>query len=133
MLIDTSFDFRTDASGRDPDAYSATLCRYHKLPWSRKLPSGTLFNLEVSRRHGAYALHHRSELGEFFLTSDSITHTYTRWSALKHITGLFSEEENEVFRRLGYTIGGMVVFPGNQIDGKQTINGGPRMPLEDQG
>jgi hypothetical protein len=123
MLIDTSFDFRTDASGRDSDAYSATLCRYHKLLWSRVLPNGALFNLEDSRLHGKYALRHRSELGEFCLTSDSITHTYTRWSSLKHITGSFSEEENEAFRTLGYTIGGMLVFPGNQVDGKQTING----------
>jgi hypothetical protein len=123
MLIDTSFDFRRDAGGKDPDAYSVTLSRYHKLLWSRVLPSGALFDLEVSRRHGAYALHHRSELGEFSLTSDSIIHTYTRWSKLKHITELFDEEENEAFRTLGYTIGGMLVFPGNQIDRKQTING----------
>src|SRR5580700_8393418 len=100
MLIDTSFDFRTDASGRDPDGYSVTLCRYHKLLWSRVLPNGALFNLEVSRRHGKYALLHRSELGEFCLTSDSITHTYTRWSALKHITELFPEADNEAFRTI---------------------------------
>jgi hypothetical protein len=123
MLIDTSFDFRADASGKDPDAYGFTLCRYHKLLWNRVLPSGALFDLEVFRRAGVYALYHRSKLGEYFLTSDSITHTYTRWSALKRITGLFSEEENETFRTLGYTIGGMLVFPGNRIDGKQTING----------
>ncbi len=40
MLIDTSFDFRTDASGKDPDAYSPTLRQYHKLLWSKALPSG---------------------------------------------------------------------------------------------
>jgi hypothetical protein len=123
MLIDTSFDFRRDAGGKDPDGHSVTLCRYHKLLWSRVLPSGALFDLEVSRRHGAYVLHHRSELGEFSLTSDSITHTYTKVPKLKHITELFSEEENEAFRTLGYTIGGMLVFPGNRIDRKQTING----------
>ena len=42
---------------------------------------------------------------------------------MKHIVGLFSEEENETFRTIGYTIGGMMVFPGNKVDGKQTING----------
>ena len=42
--------------------------------------------------------------------------------SLKHITGLFSEEENEAFRAIGYTIGGMMVFPGNRIEGKWTIN-----------
>src|SRR5688500_10206575 len=31
MVIDTSFDFRTDACGKDPDAHSPTLRRYHKL------------------------------------------------------------------------------------------------------
>ncbi len=68
-------------------------------------------------------LHHRSELGEFFLCSDSVIPTFTRWDSLRHITELFTEEENEAFRTIGYTIGGMMVFPGNRIDGKQTING----------
>ena len=41
MLIDTSFDFRTDTPvGQDPDAYSPTLRQYHKLLWSKALPSG---------------------------------------------------------------------------------------------
>lgn len=42
---------------------------------------------------------------------------------MKHITELFPEEENEAFRTIGYTIGAMMVFPGNRIDGKATING----------
>ena len=74
-------------------------------------------------RHGAYFLHHRSEIAEFSLTSDTIIHSYTRWSRLKHITKLFPEEENEAFRTIGSTIGGRLVFPGNMIEGKQTING----------
>jgi hypothetical protein len=49
--------------------------------------------------------------------------TFTRWVSLRRITGLFPEEENEAFRRISYTIGGMMVFPGNRIDGKQNING----------
>jgi hypothetical protein len=121
MLIDTSFDFRTDASGGDPDTYSPTLQLYHKLLWSKTLPSGRLFNLDDTVR-GAY-LHHSSALGEFFLCSDSIIPTFTRWGSLRRITGQFTEEDNEAFRRIGYTIGGMMVFPGNRIGGKQTING----------
>jgi len=49
--------------------------------------------------------------------------TFIRWTKLKHITGQFPESENEAFMKISYTIGGMMIFPGNKIDGKQTING----------
>lgn len=121
MLLSTSFDFRSDARGRDPDTHSPTLRRYHQLLWSRSLPDGRHFEL-VTTTPNAY-LHHRSVIGEFFLCSDSVIPTFTRWKRLKHLIDLFPEEENEAFRAIGYTIGGMMVFPGNVIDGKQTING----------
>jgi hypothetical protein len=120
MLIDTSFDFRTDADGRDPDKYSPTLRQYHRFLWSKALPSGRLFDLDDTVR-GEY-LHHRSELGEFSLCSDSVIPTFTRWDSMRRITELFTEEENEAFRTVGYTIGGMMIFPGQKVDGKQTIN-----------
>ena len=115
MQIDTSFDFRTDASGKDPDAYSPTLRLYHRLLWSRPLPSGRCFELSETKP-GAYLLH-QSELGKFILSSDSVIPTFTRWKSMKHITGLFPEEENEAFRTIGYTIGGMMIFPANRVDG----------------
>ena len=121
MWIDTSFDFRTDASGRDPDTHSPTLRQYHKLLWSKPLPSGRPFCLSDARR-GAYLYHH-SDLGEFFLCSDSVIPTFTKWRRFRHIAALIPAEHDEAFRRIGYTIGGMMVFPGNRIDGKQTING----------
>jgi hypothetical protein len=121
MLIDISFDFRTDASGKDPDAYSPTLRQYHKHLWSKALPSGQVFDLDDTVR-GVY-LHHRSELGTFSLSSDSVIPTFTKWASLKRITETLTEEEKEVFSALSYTIGGMMVFPTNRIDGKQTING----------
>jgi len=121
MVIDTAFDFRTDASGKDPDAYSPTLRQYHKLLWSKVLPSGRLFELDDTTR-GAY-LFHGSELGKFFLCSDSVIPTFTGWNSMRRITQVFTEEENEAFRTITYTIGGMMVFPEDRIDGKQTING----------
>lgn len=121
VLIDTAFDCRSDASGRDPDKYSSTLRNYHRILWSKPLPSRHVFQLE-DKWPGAY-LHHLSELGEFFLSSDSVIPTFTRWKSLKHIIELFPEEENESFRRKGYSIGGTIVFPSNKIGGKQTING----------
>ncbi len=45
--IDTTFDFRLDTPpGQDPDKFSPTLRRYHKLLWSKSLPSGAIFELE---------------------------------------------------------------------------------------
>lgn len=121
MRIDTSFDVRTDAGGKDPDTHSATLRQYHRHLWSKPLPCGRTFDLDDTVV-GAY-LHHRSDLGEFFLASDSVMPTFTRWKSMSHIVNQFPEEENEAFRTMGYTIGGMMVFPGNRINGKNTING----------
>jgi hypothetical protein len=69
--IDIAFDFRSDTPpGKDPDDCSPTLRRYHKLLWSKKLPSGADFTLDDS---GPNYLYHRSdELGEFFLSSDAV-------------------------------------------------------------
>jgi len=120
MAIDTGFDLRTDAFGKDPDVYSATLRRYHKLLWSKPLPSGAVFSLDDGTP-GVY-LHHRSALGEFSLSSDTVIPTFTLWPALKHITDQLPESENEAFRTMQYTIGGMMVWPGNRIGGRQTIN-----------
>jgi hypothetical protein len=48
--------------------------------------------------------------------------TFLRWPALKPITGQLLESENEAFVTIAYTIGAMMVFPGNQVDRKWTIN-----------
>ena len=70
MQINTAFDFRTEIGpGRDPDAYSPTLRRYHKLLWSKTFPDGRDFTL--SDASWSRYLHHRSDLGEFRMTSDT--------------------------------------------------------------
>lgn len=124
--IDTTFDFRTDAGvtaterRRDPDQHSPTLRRYHRLLWSKPLPSGEQFDL--STMAGVY-LHHRSPLGEFFLASDSIIHTLSGFPAMRDVIAQIPQQDQEAFHRIGYTIGGMMVFPGNRVDGKPTLNG----------
>lgn len=117
--IDITFDFRSDTpKGRDPDAASPTLRRYHKLLWSKPLPGGTAFDLSDSRT-GSY-LHHRSAVGEFFLTSDSVIPSFRK---VPQIKAMIPEAEIEAFNTTSYTMGGMMVFPGNMVDGKMTING----------
>lgn len=63
-MIDITFDFHSDSRGRDPDSYSPTLKKYHKILWSKPLPNGNLFTLKDDKT-GAY-LYHKSDLGEFF-------------------------------------------------------------------
>jgi Family of unknown function (DUF6994) len=120
-MIDTTFDFRSDTPpGLDPDAFSPTLRRYHQLLWSKPLPSGAPFVLDVTIPR---CLHHRSELGEFWLSSDAAIPSFTRWLRMAHVIDQTPEAEREEFVRMTYTIGGMMVFPANQIDRKPTING----------
>lgn len=119
-VIDITFDFRSDTpAGRDPDAFSPTLRRYHQFLWSKPLPSGAPFELDVNTPP---YLHHRSTLGEFCLSSDAVIPTFSRESKLAHIIDQIPEVEREAFNRLGYTIGGMMVFPANRVGRKMTIN-----------
>jgi len=120
--IDTTFDFRSDTpSGKDPDTYSPTLRKYHKLLWSKLLPSGVFFEL-VDTTPRVY-LHHQSVIGEFWLSSDAVVPSFTRESKIAHIIEQIPKEELDFFNTIGYTIGGMMIFPGNRIGRKMTING----------
>ncbi|HMB18970.1 MAG TPA: hypothetical protein VKO41_06600 [Gaiellaceae bacterium] len=120
-MIDITFDFRSDTPpGADPDSSSPTLRRYHQLLWSKPLPNGAPFELDIATPP---YLHHRSELGEFWLTSDAVIPSWSRWRKMAHIIDLISEVEREAFVHTGYTIGAMMVFPGNQVGRKPTING----------
>ena len=47
MTIDINFNFYSDTpKGKDPDTYSPTIRRYHKILWSKTLPNGLIFNLD---------------------------------------------------------------------------------------
>lgn len=120
--IDITFDFRSDTPpGKDPDALSPTLRRYHKLLWSKPLPSGEVFEL-VDTTSRVY-LHHHSPLGEFWLASDTVVPSFTREASMAAIISQIPAEEHDSFNRLGYTIGGMMLFPAQKVDRKMTING----------
>src|SRR5690606_5732494 len=106
-VIDTSFDFRTDTpAGKDPDSHSKTLRRYHKLLCSKSLASVELFVL--SDAIPGHYLHHRSHLGEFSRSSDAGIRTF-KWNA--GIRASNPAANLNAFDTLGYTIGGMMVFP----------------------
>jgi hypothetical protein len=116
--IDITFDFRSDTRpGKDPDAESKTLRRYHKLLWSKPLPSGAAFDLSDKVR-GCY-LRHQSVLGDFSLSSDAVIQTFRKKARIRE---MIPADELEAFNAKGYTIGGMMLFPQNKIDGQLTIN-----------
>jgi len=119
--IDTTFDFQSDTpAGKDPDTYSPTLRRYHKWLWSKPLPNGAKF--ELTDKTPRTYLHHKSEIGEFWLSSDTVIPSFHKERKIKEVITQISDEIKD-FNNLGYTIGGMMLFPGNQVGRKITING----------
>ncbi|MEH6834017.1 DUF6994 family protein [Falsihalocynthiibacter arcticus] len=121
MIIDTQFNVFSDTPlGKDPDKYSPTLRRYHQYLWSKPLPDGNPFTLEIDGS-GSY-LYHGSTLGEFHLSSDAISNTHRHVARMTPITSLVPTEVMADFYNLGSTIGAYIVFPRKMINGKQNIN-----------
>lgn len=119
MIIDKNFNFYSDARGGDPDSTSPTLRKYHKILWSKPLPNGKTFEL-CDNKKDTY-LYHQSDLGEFFLGSDAITHSYKNHKRKHWLTKQIPSEADEIFDT-GSTIGAYTVFPNNRIGTNQTIN-----------
>jgi hypothetical protein len=107
MIIDINFNFSSDSNGGDPDSTSPTLRKYHKMLWSKPLLNGNLLELR-DNKNGAY-LYHKSELGEFYLGSDAITHSYKNHKRKKWLTEQIPTEVNELFDT-GSTIGLILFF-----------------------
>ncbi len=118
MTIDINFNVYSDANGGDPDSTSPTLRRYHQLLWSKSLPGGKSFKLDIG--YGAY-LHHKSEIGEFFLGSDVMTNAYKNHKYKKPWLPQIPDEANELFDTAS-TIGAYIIFPNRRIKGTNTIN-----------
>lgn len=122
-LIDVTFNVELDSAGGDPDRTSPTLRRYHQVLWSKPLPDGTEFRLDMTTPHSY--LHHASSRGEFFLASDSIVHSY-RGAYTNRIGALLKQVPSEHVAQVhdeGSTVGGYTLFPGDVRDRKPTING----------
>lgn len=119
MRIDTTFDFRSDSNGRDPDSYSPRLRAYHQYLWSKPLPSGKPMTLENDRPGSYLVFGHGPDV--IYLASDTVIPAFHHKASA--VVAELREGELEAFNTLGYTIGGMMLFPGNRINNKMTING----------
>ena len=117
-MIDITFDFRSDSSGKDPDSYSPTLNAYHKTLWSKQLPNGEIMELKSGRPY--YYL----EWKNFDFGSDSIIVELRYPQRNKKILDEVNKkvEDIEAFyedlERRSYSIGGMIIFPKHN----QSIN-----------
>jgi hypothetical protein len=121
--IDITYDFRLDSNGGDPDAVSPTLAKYHKIFWSKVLPNGSFFDLTESKnQYNSFVLEHKSGLGEYWLSSDSIIASYSKYIRMQNIIKNIPEEEIKIFLDIAYTIGGFIVFPCNVVNNLPTIN-----------
>lgn len=119
MEIDVTYNFQAETEPRDADKYSKILQEYHRLLWSKPLPNGKMFELiKIS----TCRLYHKSELGEFYLSSDRAIATFTKWKKLKHITTQIPKERLDKFKEVSETIGGIIIWPSKQVDGLPTIN-----------
>lgn len=119
MDYSVDFDFRTDSKGRDPDLASPSLVLYHQALWSKPLPSGKFFGLQAET--GKYLLH-ESDLGVFQLSSDTISNSMRSHKRLASLISQIPPTELDDFQALGSRIGGKLLFPGNKINGKPTLN-----------
>ena len=116
MNIDTEYLVYTDSRGKIL-TYLVQLKRYNQFLWSKTLPCGTNFELQIGKPK-TY-LYHKSNLGEFFLSSDKITHTYSKWKRLSHITEKVPLSEIKSFSDSCCTVSSHLIFP--QIEGKMNI------------
>ena len=121
IAIDINFNVFSDTpEGKDPDSYSPTLRKYHQILWSKPLPNRKEFLLDLDTPK---LLHHESELGEFYLSSDQICNTYSNVGKMSHIIQQVPDDELDYFSSIRATIAGHAIFPAKRIDNKMTING----------
>lgn len=120
MKIDTTYNFQAETEPLDADRYSSTLQEYHKILWSKPLPNGKMFELSKIEQNRLY---HKSDIGEFYLSSDRAIPTFSKWKKLEHIISQIPKDRLSNFINLTETIGGIIIWPSNRIVDNQTING----------
>jgi hypothetical protein len=116
--IDTDFDYRNDSRSGDPDTDSLKLYEAHKLLWSKELPDGKAFTLEIKGgSSGRFLIKNNFCMN---LSSDRMCpHFDGKYN--NRFEGWLSDLEKEELKYEVRTIGGHMVFPAHQNNGL-TIN-----------
>jgi len=120
-MIDIEFQMRSDTPAeKDPDSYSPTLKKYHKLLWSKKTQSGIILKLKDNKPK---VLIHISKNEQFIFSSDAFGHTYSETKRVGNIAKQIPQDELERFISICNTIGAYIIFPAKKVNNKMTING----------
>lgn len=120
MNIDTTFDFRKDSHGKDPDSASKTLQEYHRILWSKQLPNGQKMELVSGTDYLSW--------NGMAFGSDSVIVSF-RWKRyewmLKQLRSYLPDYNQyfEDYLKKAYTIGGELIFPKtNSINRSKGMN-----------
>lgn len=119
MIFDVDYDHRLDSKGKDPDTHSPTLKLQHQLLWNKPLPNGSLFNLQPEP--GKYLIHSAGS-ESFHLSSDSISHSLRKQKRMQPLISQIPPKHLDEFQSTGSVIGARILFPGNRIENRFTIN-----------
>lgn len=135
--IDVTFDFKSEAQGRDADDLSPTLRKYHAALWSKPLKSGAVLAFDASRpRSEGYLSNLAPDGPTMVFGSDAITHSYTSWTkpaALVIAKDALNESQRKRYLNTPYTIGSAMIWPIRSAN-KPTINQarGTRQLIDDR-
>lgn len=113
--VDVEFCFYEDDDYvGDADRDSRLLQAWHAQLWSKPLPSGELVVWRTDE--GFPCLTHRSGLGDFRLSSDTIATTHASYSrsAVPAFWADLSSSDQERYEHGFYRIGGFIVFPRHE-------------------
>ena len=117
-ITDIDFDFRKDSKCGDSDTDSQKLYEAHKLLWSKELPSGKTFNLEIKKdSYGRLVVKNTLIMD---LSSDRMCPHFVGIYSNK-FNGWLSDLEREELQHKVRTIGGHIIFPAIKKNGF-TIN-----------
>lgn len=117
-VIDIDFDFRLDSKCGDPDTDSPKLYELQKFLWSKELPNGKLFDLEILGTSNSRLLIKNNFCMN--LSSDRMCPHYDGKYGNK-FGGWLPDKEREELKYKVRTIGGHILFPAHRNNGF-TIN-----------